>query len=261
MLRNPVIEAMLNRKSIRKYKDDMPPDEVIETVVRAGMQAPFAGQIYSVLLSRGREKTPWGAPLEFVVCVDTHKLEAIMARRGWEMVANNLMVLLFGFQDAVLMAENMVIAAESLGLGSCFIGLSPAWIGKIAKRYKLPKRVFPVVMLVMGYPDEDRPPRPRYPLEYVLFEDEYPKLTDNMIANAMTIMDEGYLAQAYYRQINYMVELESGRKESFTFDDYSWTEHISRKWGQWHKSPDDLLAQLEQRGFPLPSRAGERKTG
>jgi len=50
MIDNPVIKAMLNRKSIRKYTDEMPSDEVIETIVRAGQQAPFASQIYSLLL-------------------------------------------------------------------------------------------------------------------------------------------------------------------------------------------------------------------
>lgn len=44
MLTNPVIQTLLNHKSIRKYKDKMPSDEVIKTIVRAGQQAPFASQ-------------------------------------------------------------------------------------------------------------------------------------------------------------------------------------------------------------------------
>ncbi|HAE59400.1 MAG TPA: hypothetical protein DCG54_07815, partial [Anaerolineae bacterium] len=47
MIENPVITSMLNRKSVRKYKTDQPSDEVIETVARAGQQAPFASQLYS----------------------------------------------------------------------------------------------------------------------------------------------------------------------------------------------------------------------
>lgn len=50
MLTNPVIESMLNRKSVRKYTDQKPTDEVIAAVVRAGQQAPFAAQLCSVLL-------------------------------------------------------------------------------------------------------------------------------------------------------------------------------------------------------------------
>ncbi len=252
MVSNAVIEVMLKRASTRKYKDEMPTDDIIRTVIRAGMQAPFAAQLYSVLLSRKKENTPWHAPLQFIVCVDAHKMETIMARLNWKMVSNNLAVLTFGMQDATLMAENMVIAAESLGLGSCFIGLSPAWAGKIVDEYHLPKRVLPLVMLVMGYPAEIPPPRPRYPLEFVLFEDRYPEFSEEMISRAMSQMDEGYLAQNYYLKGKFMIKLDEGRPEKFTLTDYSWTEHISRKWGQWHKSPDEWLALMEKCGFGLP---------
>jgi FMN reductase (NADPH) len=107
--------------------------------------------------------TPFKAPLFFIICVDSHRHEAIMARRGWQMVQNDLSLLLFGIQDAALMAENMVIAAESLNMGSCFLGGIPYQATKIVEEYKLPKRVFPLVGMAMGYPAEDPPPRPRYP--------------------------------------------------------------------------------------------------
>ena len=119
-----------------------------------------------------------GAPWLFTVCVDSHRFERIMARRRWKVAQHDLSLLLFGIQDAALMAENMVIAAESLGLGSCFLGGVPYQAESIIKKRKLPKRVFPLVGLVMGYPAENPPPRPRYPLEFTLFEDEYPDLWD-----------------------------------------------------------------------------------
>ncbi|MFC1475496.1 nitroreductase family protein [Candidatus Zixiibacteriota bacterium] len=253
MISNPIIEAMLNRKSIRKYTDEIPSDEVIETIVRAAQQAPFAGQLESLLLSRDRENNTFHAPLLFTICIDTHKFELIMARRGWKIGTNDLSLLLFAIQDAVLMAENLVLAAESVGLGSCFIGHAPYWADKIIARYKLPQRVFPLVELAVGYPAENPPTRPRYPLDYFLFEDEYPQFSDDQITNAMRVMDEGFLAQDYYRQADYIVDLEDGRREKFTFNNYSWTEHISRKWGQWHASPKKILAQLAACGFHIPA--------
>lgn len=247
---NPVIESILNRKSIRKYTDEMPTDEVIHTVVRAGQQAPFASQLCSVLLIR-KKGVPFGAPLLFTICVDLHRMELIMARRSWQIVTNDLSLLFFGIQDASLMAENMVNAAESLGMGSCFLGAAPYMADKIARKYKLPPRVFPLVQLVMGYPAENPPTRPRYPISFSLFEDEYPKLGDAEVEQAMKHMDEGYLAQNYYRKGKIMIRLEGDRQETFTYDDYSWTEHISRKWGQWYETPDELLQQLSKRGFKV----------
>lgn len=259
MIENPILQSMLARRSVRKYKPDQPSDEIVETIVRAGQQAPFASQLYSVLLTR-KKKAPFGAPLWFVICVDLYKLERFMKIRGWEVVTNDLSLLFFGIQDAAYMAENMVMAAESLGLGSCFLGGAPYTADKTAKAFKLPPRVFPLVGLVMGYPDEDFPPRPRYPLWFTLFEDRYPEFTDEQVCEAMQVMDEGYLAQGYYKKQRAKIDLGTEREETFTYDNYSWTEHISRKWGQWYRSPEELLEQLKKRGFDLEKGAGEDQT-
>jgi len=248
---NPVIKVLFNRKSVRKYTRRQPGDDVIEAVVRAAQQAPFAAQLYTVLLDR-KKRHPFGAPLLFTFCVDMHKLELIMARRGWHTVSNNLSLLFFGIQDAAYAAENMVIAAESLGLGSCYLGTTPYNAKKIQKAYALPDRVFPLVELVMGYPAEEFIPRPRYPLAYTLFEDRYPEITEAMVTEAMQSMDEGYLAQGYYLKQKAKIDIEDGAKvDTFTYKDYSWTEHISRKWGQWLSDPAELLDQLAACGFPI----------
>ncbi len=256
-MNNPVIETMMNRKSIRKYTDQMPADEVIEAIVRAGQQAPFAAQLCSLLLTR-KKGVPFRAPLLFTICVDIYRMEVIMKKRNWEMVTNDLSMLFFGLQDASLMAENMVIAAESFGMGSCFLGVAPYIADKIAKKYKLPQRVFPLVQLVMGYPAENPPTRPRYPVSFTLFEDNYPDFSEDEIASAMKQMDEGYLAQGYYRKDKIKIRLERNREETFTYDNYSWTEHISRKWGQWYEEPKELLDQLEKRGFSVALSAEDK---
>jgi len=254
MKTNPVIQTMLEHKSIRKYADNAPSDEVMEAILRAGQQAPFASQCYSVLLSRNRKRNPWNAPLLFTICVDMHKFELIMAERNWKLVTNDLTLLFFGIQDAAYMAENMVVAARSLGLGSCFLGSAPFRADKIAEEYELPKRVFPLVQLAMGYPAEDPPTRPRYPIEFTLFEDKYPKLGQKTVARAMKQMDEGYLAQDYYRKAKAKIRLEGDREETFTYDNYSWTEHICRKWGQWYPDSKELLGQLKRRGFHVTGK-------
>jgi nitroreductase len=249
MLTNPTIETMLNRKSIRKYKPKMPTDEVIETVVRAGQQAPFASQLCSLLLSRKQNENPFKAPLMFTVCVDSHKWELIMAEREWEMECDDMLLLLLGFQDAALMAENMVIAAETLGMGSCFLGGIPFHSKEIIENYNLPSRVFPMVGLTMGYPAENPPPRPRYPLDFVLFEDSYPELESELVRKSMDVMDEGYRAQEYYAKLKAMIPL-TDREETFDFETYGWTEHICRKWGQ-SLFPKTLVKHMQRCGFNI----------
>jgi len=261
-MNNPVIDTLMNRKSIRSFTDRIPSDEDIELIVRAGQQAPFAYQMGSLLLSRDRERIPYRAPLYFIPCIDSHRHEKIMERRGWKLVQNDLLLLLFGIQDATLMVENMIIAAESLGMGSCLIGSVPYYADKIADRFNLPPRVFPLVGLSLGFPDEDPPPRPRYPLEITLYEGKYPEFNEEDIVRAMKIMDDGYLAQDYYRRLGAMIRLEDGRSETYSYDTYSWTEHISRKTGQWEPLPDDLLDQFTARGFSIPGYTpGEENQG
>lgn len=233
--------------------------EVVETIITAGQQAPFAHQAYSILLSKNRKQNPWHAPLLFTVCVDYHKFGLIMNKRKWKSAMNDLALLIFGIQDAAYMAENMVIAGRSLGLGSCFLGNAMFKADKIAEEYDLPEKVFPLVQLTMGYPAEDPPPRPRYPIEFALFEDKYPTLDEKTIAKAVREMDEGYLAQDYYRKANIKIPLERERKETFTFDNYSWTEHTCRKLGQWNPDPKVLLNQLEKRGFYIMRTRDQNK--
>ena len=258
MKSNDVIKTMMNRKSVRRYEPRMPEPGVIETIVRAGQQAPFASQLYSVILCTDG-KFAFHAPVAFVICLDVHKLKLFMNKRGWDIKTNNITLLLLGLQDASYMAENMVIAAESLGLGSCFLGegsISAGRLRYLAKKHNLPKLVLPMVELVMGYPDEQENPRPRYPLSFSMFENTYPEIDDAALEEAMAVMDRGYLAQDYYKKANRKIPIEGGKPETYSYDTYGWTEHISRKWGQWAESPNDLLDALSERGFSLERLKG-----
>ena len=251
MIHNQTIDSMLNRKSIRKFTEKIPSDEVLESIVRAGQQAPFAAQLYSILLSRERKRNAFHAPLLFTFCVDLNRMEIIMKKRGWKMITNDLFMFIFGIQDGTLAGQNMVMAAESLGMGSVYLGMVPYWTTKIRSKYRLPRRVFPFVQLAMGYPAEDEPPRPRYPMDFTLFENEYPEFTDEMVERAMKVMDDGYMGQDYYKKGNRMIPLEDGREDTYTYDNYGWTEHISRKWGQWHPNIDELLDNFKECGLEL----------
>lgn len=248
---NQIVELLLQHRSIRKYQDKEVPVDIIETIVRAGQQAAFAYQAYSVLLSRNKKKHPFGAPLYFIPCVDLHKIELIMKKREWKFRMCDISALLLSLQDAAYMAQNLVIAAESYELGTCYIGSVPYHADKVAERFDLPEKIFPLVGITVGYPAENPPTRPRYPMKFTLFENNYPKIEDKEISKAMDVMDEGYLAQDYYKNAGYMIKLTEKDEETFDFKTYSWTEHISRKLGQWEQNSKTLFEQFRKRGFDL----------
>ena len=261
MIENTVIQTLMDHRSIRRFTDQTPSEEIVDTIIRAGQQAPFATQCYSLLLSRRRDRNPWRAPLLFTVCVDSHKFELIMAERQWRMVMNDLGFLLLAVQDASFMSQNMVVAGRSLGLGSCFLGGTYYRADRIAEEYELPLRVLPIVQLAMGYPADSPPTRPRYPRDYTVFEDRYPVLQKNLIHRAMDAMDRGYLDQEYYKNANTKIPLTTGRPETYTLENYSWTEHISRNLGQWQQDPSEVIEQLRKRGFDiLPKKSADRSS-
>ncbi len=252
MIRNEVIDSLMNRKSIRDYTEQIPTEEEIETIVRAGQQAPFAMQLGSLIIQRSSKANVFKAPIQFIILCDLNRMEKVMEVRGWERKASNIHSLLFGMQDAAYMAQNMVTAAESLGMGSCFVGAAPYMSEKLRKDCNLPDHVFPLVILPMGFPAENPPVRPRYPMEFHLFEEKYPELTEDMTKKAMEVMDEGYLAQDYYKNAGFMIPLADKTKEDkYTFDNYSWTEHISRKMAQWSTEPEELIKQFDICKLPI----------
>ncbi len=254
----PLLNQLMNRASVRRYRQEVPTEEIVQAIVRAGQQAPFASQLYSLILSRSG-KNRCRAPLLFTFCVDLHKLDLVMAQRGWQTITNDLSLFILGTVDACLAAENMTIAAGASGLASCFLSIAPQRVESIATECGLPDRVFPLVQLAMGYPDEEPPPRPRYPLEFILFEERYPELTEKQVGRAIQVMDEGYLAQDYYVQHG-MWPLVGGRSETHTLDDYAWSEHISRKWGQRWPSLEEMLGALERCGFRVSSAQPGRRS-
>ncbi len=261
MPRNDVHELMMRRASVREFADKIPSNDVVESVVRVARQAPFAAQMGSLVLRRDRERNPFRAPLLFTVCADVHRLELVLARRGWKRVTSDAAILLFAIQDAAYMAENLVVAGDAVGLGSCYLGGAAFAADEIAKEYALPEHVFPFVQLAMGYPVAAPTPRPRYPMSFTLHEDHYREPSEEDVAAAMAAMDEGYLAEDYYR--DYVIPLERGRAETFTRRSYSWTEHMGRKWGQWLANPEDLLRPLRACGFDLnggPAAGGEAES-
>lgn len=258
-----ILNVIFDRRSIRKFQDRSVPPSVLQKLLMAGTRAPFAAQLYSIIYVKDKEKIATlrqelkigiypTTQLFMLFCVDFNILEKVMEKRGYHNKADDGMSLWLAVQDASLVAENVILTAEHFGLGSVLLGAVPQFADQISEEFKLPKRVFPVVGLCMGYPDPsaETDVRPRYPLRNVAFEDVYKDLSDPEVEDSMREMDEGYLTQGYYIKLNAKVPLADGRPDSVGFDKYSWTEHISRKFAE-RPVKEPLLEILKRHGFRL----------
>jgi nitroreductase len=258
-----LFNVIQNRRSIRTYKDKAIPEHVLEQILKAGFRAPFAAQLCSVIYTRKRKIIkdfqhigvyPTTQVL-MLFLIDLHRHEKVMSQQGHTYNFDDAFALWLGLQDVSLVAGNIILAAEALGLGSVLLGAVPHFVEQLAKIFEIPHRAFPVVGLCLGYPDpeEHTEIRPRYPLSFSAFQDRYHNSTNEELHMAMKVMDEGYLAQNYYAKLNAKIPLMKG-KDTMDYDTYSWCEHISRKFihGGWSKIP--FLETLRKHGFNFVSR-------
>jgi len=160
---NPIIETIFQRRSIRKYTDQQVEPEKLDILLKVGMAAPSAMNC-----------KPW----EFVVITDPEKLSQFRSRLifgnrnapaaivvcGNPSLSLNPAARLFWVQDCSLAGENILIAAESLGLGTVWVGVHPVgeFVRVVREIAGLPKRVTPLGLIYVGYPMEDKPARTQY---------------------------------------------------------------------------------------------------
>jgi len=251
----------MRRASVRRFTDREVPAEVLERLARAGQQAPFTGQMYSLIITAERSRRErlsdvFGpmvarAPVFMLICVDFRKLEKFIAYRGRTNLADDLGLLFLGIQDASYAGQNIVLAAEEEGLGSCFLGAAPFAADFLVDFFHLPPRVYPLVGLVLGYPAHRPGPRPRIPVDACLFWDHYRDLTGDEVARAMTVMDAGLIREGYYAKLQAKIPLPGG-EDPVGYDDYGWSEHVSRKYGVYGgKMTAGLHDQLGRQGIHL----------
>jgi len=145
--------------------------------------------------------------------------------------------------DASLVAENMVMAAECLSLGSVFIGSALA-NSKVIEALRLPKGVLPLTLLCVGYADESPPTRPRWTLSSMLLIDQYRDQSNKEMKQFLDYMSDELSKQGYYK--NYTRIKES----------YGYRDHIQRKASLKPNMKDDAEIQkiLEETGY-FPNEA------
>lgn len=191
---NKILESLYQRKSCRVFTDEPVLDASKQELINAAMQAPTAGNmhLYSIIditdqaikdqLAESCDHQAFiaKAPLVFVFCADYHRawtgMQTFIAKEARIPEVGDMVL---SMSDALICAQNMVVAAQVLGLGSCYIG-------DILENYefhkdllKLPTAVWPVCMLVLGYPTQhqlDRIKPKRFESDFVVHSNHYQPL-------------------------------------------------------------------------------------
>lgn len=184
---NPTIELLKSHRSIRKFTDQPVSRELLEELIRAGQAAATSShvQAYSVIhvtnpthreliaeLAGGQAYVATcGAFLVF--CADMKRPTEAAERTGARVVRGMTEQLLVASVDTALMAQNVAVAAESEGLGICYIGGIRNDPREVSELLGLPDHVYPVFGMCLGYPAHQPDVKPRLPVEAILKQDTY----------------------------------------------------------------------------------------
>lgn len=189
---NPVIDCLLAHRSVRTYRPDPVPQEVQRIILEAGTRAATAGnlQLYSFLVLDDREtiglfRSAFGRvistpPLIIIALVDVDRIRRWLRSAGAvEPILDRPVYFMLGLWDALIALQNVVVAAESLGLGTCYYGAIQEF--DIQSHFGAPTLVFPAGMICLGYPDEAPDASTRLPLEAVVHRNRYTVANDETV--------------------------------------------------------------------------------
>ncbi|MNC13269.1 FMN reductase (NADPH) [compost metagenome] len=249
---NETIQTMLQHRSIREFKERPLTREELEAIIQSAQAAPSSSfvQAYSIIGIRNQETKEQLAQLAgnqpyvahnghlLVFCLDLHRLELAAGLEGVPVeetltALQSVETFLVGTIDAALAAQNAVTAAESLGLGTVYIGGLRNQLPQVTELLKTPDRVIPLFALCIGEPAQPSAVKPRLPMAAVYHEEEYRPDLSHM-----------ELLQAYNGQMSrYYTERTAGSRAE------GWTGTIARQL----KNPKRLYMKelLGSRKLPL----------
>ncbi len=228
----PTIELIHQHGSVREYKPDPVPEALVEEIVTAGQRASTSSnlQTYSVVSTTNREKLKQiqeitggqkhitQAPVFLLWCADFSRLKRVCSHQGYSLNVDQIENFLVGAVDAAIASQNAGLAAESLGLGFCYIGAIRNHPRQVISLFKLPKLVYPMFGMTLGWPVKAPMIRPRLPLKAVLHKETY------------QVDDLAYLKE--YDRAMIDTGIYQGRqvdRQDQDPEDYGWMEHSARR--------------------------------
>lgn len=224
---NPVIELLLNHRSIRKFKDTPLTEAQVRLLVESAQSASTSSftQSFSIIgiddpdikrqlrvIAANDQMYVEKNGYFFVFVADQYRNKKIGEKYGEQTtVLDTMQRLIVALGDASFAAQNMAVAAESIGLGICYIGSIQKDIDRTAEILGLPEGTFPIFGLAVGYPDQQPEKKPRLPFEVIFHKNQYNR----------NIPEEPL--KAYDRTIQHYYRTRSDNRR-----DDSWTAGIAR---------------------------------
>ncbi len=217
---NEVVRTIKEHRSIRSFNSLKVTDEQIAEILNCIRRAPTAGNmmLYSVVKISDRKKLEWlsekcdnqkfigTADFALLFLADAHKFYSFFKFRNVENYEEPCIAdFMLANQDCMIAAQNGVIAAESMGIGTCYIGDIMENYEDIKAEFNLPKNVMPITMVVFGNYDNAPPLRDRFDEEFVVFDEVYPTVDIDFINRMFEREEEkkSDFAQAFFnRKIN-----------------------------------------------------------
>ncbi len=255
----PLLSLMRAHRSRRAFHPDPIAEELLVELVDAARHASTSSfmQAYAVVAVRDIARKAEvarlcadyehirQAPVFFAICADLTKLDACCRRHGLTLDSRTTEVFLQATIDAALLGQNLLLAAEGLGLGGCMIGAARNHPVELARLLGLPPMVYVVFGLVLGRPADDPVPRERMPLSGVLSFERYDE------AAAAAVVDPADEAmRAWAREVNRRAP--TGTRP--VHEGKGWSDRMAAIWAR-EKSRASTRAALRARladlGFPL----------
>ncbi len=221
---NETIQLLNNHTSIRKFNSEIITEEEKQAIINCAMRGATAGNmmLYSIIkiqnedtlekLSISCDNQPFIKNCSFALLfvVDTTKFYKLFENRGIpekfpNYKANSYADFILGTQDCVIAAQNSVIAAESLGIGTCYIGDIVEHFKLHRELFNLPKGVMPLSLLVFGRYDTKPTLKRRFNYDSVVFDETYPTTDEAFINNMFADLEENnpnFAEKFYKRKIN-----------------------------------------------------------
>lgn len=190
-----MLHILNQRRTIRKYSNQAIAPELMNKLLKAAAQASNTGnmQAYSVVVTTDsvikeqlapthfNQPMITNAPAVLTFCADFNRFSTWCKQRNAEPGYNNFQSFMATAIDTLIFAQTFAVAAESEGLGICYLGTTTYNAGEIIDILQLPKLVVPITTITVGYPEIVPELTDRLPLEAVVHFEKYTDFTADAI--------------------------------------------------------------------------------